>query len=499
MPKSPKLESLWIDEAENYKKQARRQTKRKVLSKKKSMHFLRLFDQSADEIQFAKSKQFDKLISTPFGFDHVAHIDSKGSFGLENSFHTVDLSVLPQFMENTASHEKNVMASFAESSRARSFGAKEPSEKTPRTQQNNVPFKVYSSFRTSSILTSSQTVASSVPGVPIPATPSVGHSPYSIKHMRSASVISSLSNKAISRSDSVFTRATTVSTMTSLNSSPAQSVQLRRKSNGVAFRSIYEGGIMLSPKEFLPLIRQEGDNKHHHMNSSMHSNSSASGSASGSQSRSGSSSLRYSRLSRDSTASTSLCSNLLKTDKNVGQRTESHVNQHVEDSESDDDIKLEKFELSDLSNRLAKSKSTPALMETLSGETETKPQRSATKEYTVRFKTSEIVQAPIPHSISSGSIGSSPLCKRTDPCVNDAEEEEPDDDKNVEDFFGDLGLDNVDFGHQKDLDKAFLSLILDDDDSSQEDESEAIIAKTESALRSLQAVAVATSRRSMRH
>mgnify|MGYP002481142814 FL=1 len=66
-------QSLWLDEPERKKKSYF----------KRKMNKLRHRSQSAP-----------RSISAPFGFDHVAHIDSDISYGLDKAFHQPDISAI---------------------------------------------------------------------------------------------------------------------------------------------------------------------------------------------------------------------------------------------------------------------------------------------------------------------------------------------------------------------------------------------------------------------
>ncbi|KAG7842006.1 hypothetical protein KL942_000744 [Ogataea angusta] len=159
MSRSPKLESLWLDEPSTRKKD-------KVLRvlQTKSAQILHYFDLEPD---FAKGRKKSPLmISTPFGFNHMSHLSEKDAFGLDKAFKEADLSLLPKVLKTAP--------------------------------QQSPPCLAVSSFRTSP-----NTVGSVEPQ----SRPSSRH--YRVNSTSSASQL-------LSRANSTFTRSTSISTLSSL-------------------------------------------------------------------------------------------------------------------------------------------------------------------------------------------------------------------------------------------------------------------------------------------
>ncbi|KAG7700329.1 hypothetical protein KL929_000676 [Ogataea haglerorum] len=174
MSRSPKLESLWLDEPSTRKKD-------KVLRvlQTKSAQILHYFDV---EPEFAKSrKKSPLLISTPFGFNHMSHLSDKDAFGLDKAFKEADLSLLPKVLKTAP--------------------------------EQSLPCLAVSSFRTSP-----NTVGNSE-----------RESRPSSRHFRVNSTSSA--SQLLSRANSTFTRSTSISTLSSLAPSIQESPMRMLKCN----------------------------------------------------------------------------------------------------------------------------------------------------------------------------------------------------------------------------------------------------------------------------
>ncbi|ODV84303.1 hypothetical protein CANARDRAFT_29188 [[Candida] arabinofermentans NRRL YB-2248] len=224
--KSPQFESLWID---NNSKPTKQQTTKKsiknFLNNSKTNQLLQLFDLEIDSItkkyKFGNNKSngskpnSPNLVSTPFGFNHISHISDKESFGIEKSFQANDISLLPSFLEPIIQEDEEEEQQQQQQQQQQQFIDESSNDNVisldPTLNDEQLPFRAFSSFRTS----------------PTPILTSSSLNDYnnsSLRHSRTRSQ-SSFSNNNInggnfmSRSNSTFTRTTSMSTLNSLTSS----------------------------------------------------------------------------------------------------------------------------------------------------------------------------------------------------------------------------------------------------------------------------------------
>lgn len=221
---SPKLESLWIEES-HATSAFGPHSKLFSRSKERMSKLISRFDGSP------RHTTPQKLISTPFGFDHVAHMDSERSFGLENSFQDVDTDVLHEIASSRKQKSTDHVTDDQETSTSHSMQA-------------------YSSFRTTPTApgSTSRPVSTVITG----GSPKSGE--YN-KHSRSASTTSSFTN-SVSRSNSVFTMATNPS---SVASSPLQMSTTRGKGGKNFTCRPVTNGELIYRRETLAPIPQEAD------------------------------------------------------------------------------------------------------------------------------------------------------------------------------------------------------------------------------------------------
>lgn len=187
-------QSLWLDEPERKKKSYF----------KRKMNKLRHRSQSAP-----------RSISASFGFDHVAHIDSDISYGLDKAFHQTDISAI-KIPTQDAQISIAVCDKYANKPLPRSH------ESTPAsTQQDSASkrssFAAYSSYRTIPTSTSCSRDLSTV------ATRTL--STDLLRHTSMASTSSSMV------ANSLFTRSSMSSPRTSACSSPMSAAGKRRSSS----------------------------------------------------------------------------------------------------------------------------------------------------------------------------------------------------------------------------------------------------------------------------
>ncbi|VEU24394.1 DEKNAAC105676 [Brettanomyces naardenensis] len=474
---SPRLESLWLDEDERVKQRSKQRAKKKLFSSKpkhRASSLLHLFD-LADESE-KKPKSFEKLISTPFGFDHVAHIDSDSSFGLENSFNTIDMSILPQVIKDSAEHEKDMKSCPNDDASIKPLTPLAPSKKVLKCQKSQVPFEVYSSFRTTP--TSSDNTES-----PTSSTP--------LKHSSTRSTASTMSVNTIVRSDSVFTKSTThtsASTLTSAHSSPAQSLSSKKRLSG--FKSIYDGDLMfMPPVDLLPPIPQEEEvrlmntsvrsesschtqystmshisNLSHDSATTVGSNQSFSFPRDGDKLRKiplqvtvlqGPFTERAEKAERATVSGytvpppSSPLSSEFKPAVLLTDTLESDADSEIED----DGIKLEKFELTSIAQNMSFNKSATLLIADPNETKKDRIQRQNAREFRVKSMSSEIVQTPL-------LVHEPTLPAITTPSSADDEIRRM---SVVHDFFGDLGIDSSSFGSEEEMSQAFTSLAIQSD------------------------------------
>lgn len=225
MNKEPQSESLWLDESEPVK-QKHHFAAKKLLKKKSIRTIQSIFSTTNNDDKESKSHR--KLISTPFGFNHIAHIDAAGSFGLERAFESTDVNMIPQFVEDSEAHDRSVKLTSCAKMQDRPTSIA-GNEDIVCSKPFKHSFTAFSSFRTVPTPPAQSPVSEKIKAEQQRLSSSTDISPPLRQAQHRGSSISSTSFSHIAREDSVFTNSTISSTpRTSICSSPAQTVPYKK-------------------------------------------------------------------------------------------------------------------------------------------------------------------------------------------------------------------------------------------------------------------------------